>query len=89
MGVFTRALRNITRRKVRVLLVVVALGFSMAIMTSIPAGIIANQAAAEQLSENYMAIISELEAEIEETLTLVECSLSGGFGGGGKIIFIV
>lgn len=67
----------------------------MALMTSIPAGIIANQAATEQISENYNGIISDLEAEIEETLTLVECSLSrgfggfgrGGFGGGGGMMF--
>lgn len=81
MGVLTRALRNITRRKVRVILVVIALGCSMAIMTAIPAGIMANQAATERISENYNTVLRDMEEEIEEALTLVECSLSSGFGG--------
>jgi len=63
------------------LLVVIALGFSMAIMISIPAGIVANQAATESLSEDYSQIISDMEEEINKTLTLVECSLTPGFGG--------
>jgi len=79
MGIFVSAVRNISRRKTRVLLVVVALAFSMAIMISIPSGIIANQAAAENLSENYQNIITGMEEEINKTLTLIECSLSGGF----------
>jgi len=53
LGVLTRALRNVSRRKIRVLLVVIALGFSLAIMISIPAGIVANQEATQNLSENY------------------------------------
>lgn len=79
MGVITRAYRNISRRKTRALLVIVALGFSMAIMISIPAGIMANQAAAEQVIDNYNATINNMEAEINKTLTLVECSASSGF----------
>ncbi|MFA5364422.1 MAG: FtsX-like permease family protein [Candidatus Bathyarchaeia archaeon] len=74
MGDFTRALRNVSRRKVRVLLVVIALSFSMAIMTSIPASIAANQTATEQLSTNYQDIIGNMENEISTTLTLIECS---------------
>ena len=81
LGVLTRAFRNVSRRKIRVLLVVIALGFSMAIMISIPAGIVANQAATESLSEDYNQIISDMEEEINKTLTLVECSLTPGFGG--------
>jgi hypothetical protein len=79
MGVLTRAFRNVSRRKIRVLLVVIALGFSMAIMISIPAGIMANQKATEQLSANYNAYIGDMEEEINKTLTLIQCSLSRGF----------
>jgi hypothetical protein len=43
MGIINRAIRNISRRKIRALLVIIALGFSMAIMVSIPAGVLANQ----------------------------------------------
>jgi putative ABC transport system permease protein len=75
----TRAFRNISRRKIRVLLVVIALGFSMAIMTSIPSSIVANQKTVEELSANYNQLMSETEAQINTTLTLIQCSLSPGY----------
>jgi len=78
MGVLARALRNVSRRKIRVLLVVIALGFSMAIMISIPAGIVANQVAAESQSEDYREIIASMEEEINKTSTLIECRNSSG-----------
>ncbi len=78
LGVLTRAVRNISRRKIRAFLVIIALGFSMAIMISIPSGIIANQEAAQNLTEDYNATISEMEEEINETATLIEVSSSSG-----------
>jgi putative ABC transport system permease protein len=83
MGVLTRAVRNVSRRKIRTLLVVIALGFSVAIMTSIPAGIVANQIATQNLAQNYNNIIAQTEATINQTLTQVDCSLSSGFSGYG------
>ncbi|MFH0896464.1 MAG: FtsX-like permease family protein [Candidatus Bathyarchaeota archaeon] len=79
LGVITRAFRNISRKKIRVLLVVIALGFSMAIMTAIPSSIVANQQAVESLSANYNQVMAETEAQINATLTLVQCSLSSGY----------
>lgn len=79
MGTLTRALRNISRKKFRALLVIIALGFSMAIMVSIPAGIMANQTAAENVVNNYNTTLTNLETEINKTLTLIECSVSTGF----------
>ena len=70
MGVFTRAVRNLSRRKVRALLVVVALSFSKAIMISIPSGILANQATTESLSENYRSIIDNMEEEIHRLCSM-------------------
>ena len=64
MGVLTRALRNVSRRKVRVLLVVVALSLSMAILVSIPAGIMANQEAAEELKADYEEYLENIAEEI-------------------------
>lgn len=61
------------------LLVVIALGFSMAIMISIPSGIVANQRAVEALNEDYNKLMSETEEQINRTLTLIECRLSPGF----------
>jgi len=63
-----------------VLLVVIALGFSMAIMICIPAGIVANQEATQNLSENYESMISDMQEEINETATLIECRTSSRQG---------
>lgn len=76
MGALTRAVRNISRRKVRALLVIVALGFCMAIMISIPAGIVANQQSTLALSQNYSNMITNMEDEINKTSTLIECRTS-------------
>jgi putative ABC transport system permease protein len=79
LTIATRAIRNISRRKMRTLLVIIALGFSMAIMVSVPAGIMANQAASEQVIANYDTTINNMEAEINKTITLIECSVMSGF----------
>jgi len=62
------------------LLVVIALGFSMAIMISIPSGIVANQEATQSLSENYSSTISNMQEEINKTATLIECRTTSGRG---------
>jgi len=83
LGVMTRAFRNISRRKIRALLVVIALGFSIAIMISIPAGATANQASTLSLTENLSNTITQTEATINQTLTQIDASLSSGFEGFG------
>jgi ABC-type antimicrobial peptide transport system permease subunit len=74
LGALTRAIRNISRRKMRAALVIIALGFSMAIMISVPAGIMANQNATQRLSDISNSTISSMEAQINQTMTLVECT---------------
>ena len=83
MGIVTRAVRNISRRKIRALLVIIALGFSMAIMISIPAGATANQAQALSLSQNLSNTIAQTESTINQTLTQIDCTLASGFEGFG------
>ena len=83
MGIITRAVRNISRRKIRALLVIIALGFSMAIMVSIPAGVIANQESTLGLTQNLGATITLTEASINETLTQIDCTLTPSFEGFG------
>jgi putative ABC transport system permease protein len=73
LGALTRAVRNVSRRKIRALLIIIALGFSMAIMISIPAGIVANQEAVQSLSGNFSSTINTMS-------TLIECSNSSGRG---------
>jgi putative ABC transport system permease protein len=87
LGALTRAVRNISRRKMRAILVIIALGFSMAIMISIPTGITANQVAAQDLNRDLSNTINLTEASINQTLTEIDCSLTPsfvgyGFGGG-------
>ncbi|MGD6808473.1 MAG: ABC transporter permease [Candidatus Bathyarchaeia archaeon] len=83
MGVLNRALRNISRRKIRASLVIIALAFSMAILISIPAGVMANQEAAQSISDNLSRTINETGASINQTLTQIDCT-SGveGYGFG-------
>jgi len=57
----------------RAFLVVIALGFSMAIMISIPPGIVANQEAVQSLTENFSSTINT-------AATLIEVSNSSGGG---------
>ena len=73
MGIMTRAYRNISRRKTRALLVILALAVSMAIMTSIPAGISANQLAMQQTTENYGKLTADMQKTINETMKLIVC----------------
>ncbi len=80
MGALTRAVRNISRRKVRAFLVIIALGFTLAIMISVPAGIMANQDSTQNLTQNFNSTISNMEEEINKTATLIECSTSSGQG---------
>ena len=80
MGALTRVARNMSRRKMRTVLVVAALSFSMAIMISIPAGIVANQVSAQSLAENFSTTITNMQEEINKTSTLIECRASSGQG---------
>ncbi|MGB9842197.1 MAG: ABC transporter permease [Candidatus Bathyarchaeales archaeon] len=83
MGILSRAVRNISRRKIRALLVIIALGFCMAIMVSIPAGVTANQESTLALTQNLGNVITQTEATINQTLTQIECTLTPSFEGFG------
>jgi putative ABC transport system permease protein len=67
----------------RALLVVIALSFSMAIMLSIPVGVIANQKATEDLTNDLTATITKTEASINQTLKQVDCRLDPCLAGYG------
>jgi ABC-type antimicrobial peptide transport system permease subunit len=83
MGIINRAVRNISRRKIRALLVIIALGFSMAIMVSIPAGVLANQQTASTAATNLSNIITQTSAAINQTSTQIDCNLAPSFSGFG------
>ncbi len=50
----------------------------MAIMVSVPAGIIANQEATQNITENFNTTVSNMQAEINETTTLIEVQTTSG-----------
>jgi putative ABC transport system permease protein len=94
MGIITRAFRNLSRRKIRAALVVIALGFCMAILIAVPPGIAANQKATNNLTGNLGNTITQTEATINQTLTEIQCTLTptapSGFGfsssGSGTVV---
>lgn len=77
MSIASRAVRNIGRRKGRILLAVIAIGVAMAIMISIPAGLSASQSAMEHLSDRMTIDYAAQAAEIENTSTLIEVGNTG------------
>jgi putative ABC transport system permease protein len=83
VGIINRAIRNISRRKIRALLVIIALGFSMAIMISIPAGVLANQQSANDLANRLSDTITQTGASINQTATQIDCTLGREFSGFG------
>jgi predicted PurR-regulated permease PerM len=76
MGILTRAVRNLARRKIRAALVIIALSFCMAIMITIPAGIAANQTATQNLTGNMGDLINQTKATIDQSMTQIDCSLT-------------
>lgn len=64
----------------RAFLVIIALGFSMAVMISIPAGILANQEATQTITESFNSTMTRMQEEINKTSTLIEVSASTGQG---------
>ena len=83
MGLISRAIRNLSRRKVRSLLVIVALAVSLSIMISIPAGLMANQEQTNAMANTLGNTISATSESINSTLSQIDVSMSSGFAGFG------
>jgi putative ABC transport system permease protein len=79
----SRALRNISRRKIRALLVIIALAFSMAILITIPAGVVANQQTADKITSGLNGEINQTGQSINQTLSEITCTLASSFSGFG------
>ena len=52
-------------------------------MISIPAGVLANEKTANTVSSNLSNIINQTGAQINQTLTQIDCSLASSFSGFG------
>lgn len=83
MGILNRALRNITRRKVRALLVIIALSISLSIMVSIPAGLLATEQSTSQMANNLANTINMTSESINDTLSQIDVTMSSNFAGFG------
>jgi putative ABC transport system permease protein len=83
MGLISRAIRNLSRRKVRSLLVIVALAISLSIMISIPAGLLANQESTNAMANNLGNTINSTSQSINSTLSQIDVSMASSFAGFG------
>ena len=67
----------------RAFLVVIALGFSLAIMISLPPGILANQQYTQNLTANYNNTVSQIEQQLTLITITNSSSSTSPFSGGG------
>ena len=61
MGILTRASRNISRRKARALLLIAVLSLALAIITSLPPNIAANQKGNQQIIDELLLIAPSIK----------------------------
>ena len=87
MGLTNRALRNVWRKKTRTLLVVIALGFSIAAIISVYTGVDASTTNTQKMIDDFRQHIIETGelSESQERMIQVNSGFGGGrmFGGGG------
>jgi ABC-type antimicrobial peptide transport system permease subunit len=81
LGLIKRSIKNITRRKTRAALVIIALSLSMALMVSIPATLSANQKASQKVTDDYIQANNNTAAALNKTSTLIELTNSSSSGG--------
>ncbi|MCL2135560.1 MAG: FtsX-like permease family protein [Candidatus Bathyarchaeota archaeon] len=83
MGIINRAIKNISKRKIRALLVIVALSISLSIMVSIPAGLMANQKSTNSMAENLSSTITDTSESINQALNQIDVYMSSRYAGFG------
>jgi putative ABC transport system permease protein len=79
MGILTRAARNISRRKARALLLIVVLSLALAIITSLPPNIVANQKGNQQVIDELLSGIQVNNENLNLTATQLDCTLHREF----------
>jgi len=82
MGLTNRAFRNVWRKKTRTLLVVIALGFSVAAIVSVYTGVEASTENTKEMIEGYEQHLVETGELSEYQERMIQVSSFGGFGGG-------
>ena len=77
MGILSRAIRNILRRKTRSLLVIVVLSFALAMLISIPPSITASRATTQKTINDITATTKAVDSTINLVATEIDCHLPG------------
>jgi len=80
MGLINRAFRNVWRKKTRTLLVVIALGLSIAAIISVYTGVDASTTKTQEMIDEYQQHIVETGELSESQERMIQ--VSSGFGGG-------
>ena len=75
MGIFSRATRNISRRKTRSLLVIVVLSFALAMLISIPPSITASKATTQKTISALTEATQSVNATVTAVATQIDCHL--------------
>jgi len=76
MGVFSRAARNIIRKKRRTALILVVLSISVALMLTLPASIDANQQASQKIVDRNTKEIEEWTAQLHGVVTEIDFNIA-------------
>lgn len=75
MGILSRATKNISRRKTRALIVILALSFVIAMIISIPPSITESQATTQKTIEDLTASAQSVNATMSTVATQIGCRL--------------
>ncbi len=75
LGILTRATRNISRRKMRALLVIAALSLALAMIISIPPSITASQEATQKTIDQLTANAKIVSSTVNMAATEIDCKL--------------
>ncbi len=81
MGLVNRAVRNVWRKKTRTLLVIIALGFSIAAIISVYSGVEASKTNTQKMIDDYELHIIETGELNELQELMIQVSNFGAFGG--------
>lgn len=75
MGILSRAIRSISRRKTKSVLVIMALSFALAMLISIPPSISASEAITKKTIDDLTAIAQSVNVTISTLATQIDCHL--------------
>ena len=77
MGILSRAIRSLARRKSRSLLLVVVLSFTLAMLISIPPSITASKATTQATINDLTAATKAVNSTVSMVATEIDCHLPG------------